>query len=102
MNPEEDLKQQKIEATDCTCLHSNDPKHHYDQNMWFRYVRCKAKKANRSEFYVCVHMPHSAGSSLLRVQDFNDKICLIASATHPGANQNDYNANFKSQPPKGK
>ena len=46
-------------------------------------------------------MPHSAGSSLLRVQELNDtyKLCLIALATHPGDSRNYHNANFRKIPP---
>ena len=50
---------------------------------------------------MCLHIPHSAGSSWLRVQELNDKykLCLIALATHPGDSRNYHNANFRKMPP---
>lgn len=37
-----------------------DHKHPFETNMWYRYVKRVAKAYNKSNCFVCSHMPHSS------------------------------------------
>lgn len=53
--------------------------HPFETNMWYRYAKVLAKSYNKSDCYVCSHMPHSSSHLTLYAtpMDFHKGFCFF-------------------------
>ncbi|XP_069028136.1 endogenous retrovirus group PABLB member 1 Env polyprotein-like [Embiotoca jacksoni] len=48
-----------------------NPKHSWDTNMWYSYVKALVRSYNKSDCFVCSHMPHSSTQVTLHAKPMN-------------------------------
>ncbi|XP_055368399.1 uncharacterized protein LOC129604728 [Betta splendens] len=66
-------------------------KHPFETNMWYRYVKVLAKAYNKSNCFVCSHMPHSSSHLTLYAtpMPYHAALCFYRMSVY-GRSQNSY------------